>query len=128
VLAEFSFESFLAQPSRYTTRLLLEVSKFLDENLNAYRTLLENTDTTEFINKLTDLFIQYMIKDTSLPPEIRNSKKFMIRAYYLAGGISSVYQNWIKGKLDCSIYDIPLELGELFTESTTLIEATKSKV
>lgn len=128
VLTEFSFESFIAQPSRYTTRLLLEVSKFLDENLEAYRTLLENTDATEFINRLTDLFIQYMVNGRSLPPEIKNTKKFIIRAYYLAGGISSVYQNWIKGKLDCSIYDIPLELGELFSENNILIEATKPKV
>ena len=117
VLSEFSFKEFAEQPSKHPTRLLLEISKFLDQSLEVYRIFLENTDTTEFIEKLGDIFIDYLKNDTSIPDEIKNSKKFLIRTYYVAGGIASVYENWLKGKLSCSIYDIPLELGEILMET-----------
>lgn len=117
VLSEFSFTSFIAEPSKYPTRLLLEVSKFIDENLNTYKTIIENADTNEFINKLSDIFVQYFIHDESIPKEAKQDKKFLVHTYYVAGGISSVFLNWIKGKINCSIYDLPIELSEIIMQS-----------
>lgn len=117
VLSEFSFQNFRTDPSKNLTRLLLEVSKFIDENLSTYKTIIENADTNEFINKLGDIFVQYFLNDETLPKEVRQSTRFLVNTYYVAGGISSVYLNWIKGKINCSIYDLPMELGEILIKT-----------
>lgn len=111
ILSRFSLESFCKNP----THLLLEVSKFIDENMDHYRILMEKTDATDFVDHLTDIFIRYIEEDSSIPDDIKKDESFHLRVYYTAGGISSLYLNWLKGKLKCSIYDIPVEIARIAT-------------
>ena len=66
--------------------------------------------------------IDYIEKDQSIPAEVRQSKNFRLRAYYFAGGLETLYQEWFNGNLDCTLFDIPLEVSKMFSpESQTPI-------
>lgn len=112
VLNQFHFDNFCTHP----TPILLQVSMFLAENEDYYKTLISVPECDQFLNKLLDIFIAYIKEDTSIPEEIRHSKAFLIRASYFAGGLSNLYVEYFKGKLDCSLYDIPAEVGLIFQE------------
>lgn len=56
-----------------------------------------------------------MEQDASIPLEVRQSKAFHISVLFFAGGLVSLYTQWLNGKLDCSLYDIPMEVSKLFT-------------
>lgn len=111
LLKDFKAEKFFSNPAP----LLLQVSIFLNENIEMYKTLIKTPGSKLFLEKLMGIFIDYMEKDQSIPAEIRSAKNFRIRVYYFAGGLATLYQEWFDGKLDCSLFDIPLEISKMFT-------------
>ena len=62
------------------------------------------------------IFIGYMEQDQSIPCEVRQSKNFRIRALFFAGGLVSLYMQWFRGQLDCTLFDIPLVVSQFFTK------------
>lgn len=112
ILAEFRFDDFFANP----TPILLQVSKFLAEDVEYFRTLISVSEANQFMEKLGYILVDYMKKDTTIPPEVKSMKSFPLRICYFAGGICNTYLQWFKGKLDCSIYDIPLEIARMFQD------------
>lgn len=116
ILSKFSLGSFCSNP----TSLLIEVSKFIEDNLENFRTLLKHTNNSEFIDHLTKIFVEYMENDQSIPEEWKKSKEFPLRVYYTAGGISSLYLNWIKGNLNCSIFDVAIEIANIIMDNSLM--------
>lgn len=110
LLNEFKFENFFSNP----TPLLLQVSLFLNEDVEYYKTLIKTPGSSLFLEKLLTLFIDHLEKDKSIPLEIRESKAFKIRVYYFAGGLVTLYEEWFNDNLDCSLFDIPLEVSKMF--------------
>ena len=105
-------ENFFSNPAP----LLLQVSIFLSEDPEYYKTLVATPESGLFIDKLMSIFIEYMEQDQSIPLEVRRSKSFHIRALFFAGGLVSLYLQWFRGQLDCTLFDIPLEVSQLFTK------------
>lgn len=52
------------------------------------------------MEKLVDVFIQYMREDGQIPEEIRTSERFQRRTAYFAGGIICLYGRWFRGQID----------------------------
>lgn len=111
VLSGFKLENFFSNP----TPLLLQVSIFLSEDPDYYKTLASTPESSLFIEKLKLIFVNYMEQDASIPLEVRQSKTFHISVLFFAGGLTSLYTMWLNGKLDCSLYDIPMEVSKFFT-------------
>ncbi len=111
VLNDFKLENFFSNP----TPLLLQVSIFLSEDPDYYKTLASTPESSVFIEKLKLIFVDYMEHDASIPLEVRQSKGFHISVLFFAGGLVSLYTQWLNGQLDCSLYDIPMEVSKLFT-------------
>lgn len=112
LLKDFRLENFFSNPAP----LLLQVSIFLSEDPEYYKTLVATPESGLFIEKLMSIFIEYMEQDQSIPLEVRRSKSFHIRALFFAGGLVSLYLQWFRGQLDCTLFDIPLEVSQLFTK------------
>ncbi len=112
ILSQFRFDSFFSHP----TPLLLQVSMFLSENEEYYKTFVNYPESDQFLDHLIDLFINYIKEDKTIPEAIRKSKAFLLRAYYFASGLSNLYVGYLKGKIDCSLFDIPAEVGQIFQE------------
>lgn len=109
VLKEFEYPKFFENP----TQLLLQISIFLGDDENFYRTMLLYGEAGSFVSKLQELFFESMMNDASIPDSTKASKSFKLRLYYFAGGIVNVYISYFYGRLDCSIYDIPLIVADI---------------
>lgn len=113
LLKDFKLENFFSNPAP----LLLQISIFLAEDPEYYKILASAPESSLFIEKLMSIFIHYMEDDSSIPLEVRQSKSFHIQVLYFAGGLVSLYLQWFRGKLDCTLYDIPLEVSKFFQRS-----------
>lgn len=119
ILKKFEFKNFFNNP----TPLLLEVSRFLESNQETYKILLEINDAETFLKKLKNVFANYMMLDTDIPEYLKDSKMVNLRISYFAGGIINMYQDWFKGRLNCSLNDIALEVSKLLSlEANELFE------
>lgn len=107
ILKGFEFSSFFRDPAP----LLLKLSRYLEEDTDFYRTLIQAEGSEEFMEKLKRTFVEYMINSSDIPDDLRSSKMAQIRAHYFAGGIVNLYKQWLCGALDCELDDIALEVA-----------------
>ena len=107
ILKEFEFPSFFHDPAP----LLLKIGRYLEEDTDFYRTLIQAEGSEEFMEKLKRIFVEYMINSSDIPDDLRHSKMSQIRARYFAGGIVNLYKQWLCGALDCELDDIALEVA-----------------
>ena len=114
VLKAFDFTSFFHNP----VPLLLQVSRYLEEDVEFYRTLILANGADQFLEKLKKIFISYMDADSDIPEQVRGSMTFTLRASYFAGGIINAYNQWFRGELHCSLNDISVEIGKIVRMSS----------
>ena len=111
ILKKFEFKNFFNNP----TPLLLEVSRFLEDNQDTYKILLKANGAETFLKKLKKVFADYMLSDTDIPNYLRDSKLVNLRISYFSGGIINMYEDWFNENLDCSLNDIALEVSKLLS-------------
>lgn len=109
VLKEFRYTSFFRNPAP----LLLKLSRYLEEDVEFYRTLVRANGSEMFMEKLKAAFTDHMINDSDIPEHMRHSKMVSLRVCYFAGGIVNLYKQWFRGDLDCSLNDIAMEVSKL---------------
>ncbi len=83
-----------------------------------FRVLVSSDHADVFLEKLQTLFVEHMLTDTDIPPEARRSKTVQLRVTYFAGGTVNLYKEWFKGRLDCSLNDITMEVSRLLHMQT----------
>lgn len=109
VLKEFKFTSFFKNPAP----LLLKLSRCLEEDDEFYRTLIRANGSEIFMEKLKNVFSDYMLNNSDIPEDMRHTKTVRLRVYYFADGIINLYKQWFRGDLDCTLNDIALEISRL---------------
>lgn len=113
VLRDFKFKSFFKDPAA----MLLKVNRYLEEDVEFYRTLIMANGSEIFLERMKHIFSDYMRNDTDVPEEIQNSEAFPLRICYFAGGIVNMYKQWFLGNLNCSLNDISIEVGRIIAAS-----------
>ena len=111
ILKNFNFNDFFSNP----TSLLLEVSRFLENNKETYKVLLKVNEAQTFLNKLKNVFSEYILHNTDISKYLRDTKMVNLRISYFSGGIINAYEDWFSGKLNCSLNDIALEISKLLS-------------
>lgn len=109
VLKEFKFTSFFKNPAP----LLLKLSRCLEEDDEFYRTLIRANGSEIFMEKLKNVFSDYMLNNSDIPVDMRHTKTVRLRVSYFADGIINLYKQWFRGDLDCTLNDIALEISRL---------------
>ena len=109
VLEEFRYTNFFRNP----TPLLLQLSRYLEEDADFYRILIKANGSEIFMEKLKKRFTDYMLNDSDIPEDMRHSKMVSLRVCYFAGGIVNLYKQWFRGDLDCTLNDVALEVSKL---------------
>ena len=109
ILSEFQYTNFFRNP----TPLLLKLNRYLEEDLEFYRTLVKSNGSEIFMEKLKKVFTDHMLNDSDIPPSICHSRMVSLRVCYFAGGIVNLYKQWFRGDLDCSLNDITIEISKL---------------
>lgn len=115
-LGEFKYKNFFQNP----LPLLLKTSRWVEDDLEFYRILINSHGAEQFLEKLKHIFVNYLEKDSDAPDHIKRSSEFFIRINFFAGGIINLYQVWFRGEMDCSLNEISLEISKLITSNSTL--------
>lgn len=114
VLSDIKDETFFQHP----LPVLLKTNRYLEEDLDFYRTLMLANGSDTFLEKFQNVFIHYMNNDTNISESIRNSAMFKMRVYFFAGGIINMYKKWFKGELTAPLNTLAVELGKIITLSS----------
>lgn len=109
VLRESHHGDFLSDPRP----LLEEIRSYVEENIDYFRILVEANEAPPFMEKMKRVFVDFMATYEGVPAEIRADKRYPLRCMYFAGGLLSIYQQWLLGGLDCGLDTITDETGEL---------------
>ncbi len=109
ILKDFHYFSFFKNPAP----LLLQISRFLEMDIDLYRQLIRIDSSDAFLDKLKNIFAEFMENDPDIPQYIREKSSFAIRVSYFTGGIVNAYKQWLTGKLDCSLNDISMEIASM---------------
>lgn len=115
VLEGFNFANFLQNPYP----VFNSVEKLLSDNLEFYQRIVFHTTTESFVGKLKKILVNYILCDKSVPEDVKNGPQFFIALDILAGGMISLYVDYVQGDVD-----IPIEK---ITETLTVLVAGISK-
>lgn len=113
VLGEFRFEHFFQNP----LPLLLKVSRYIEQDLDFYRVLINSKGSVRFLEKLKRIFVEHMRSDSSVPVSVRHSADFLVRIHFFAGGVVNLYQVWFRGETNCSLNEIALVVGKTIKDT-----------
>lgn len=122
ILVGFKFTHFLQNPRP----LFDNVEKLLSENFDFYRSIVFHTASIGFTEKVKKILIDYIASDESVPSEIKEYSQFYIALELFAGGVISVYMNYVQGNLKVPIKQITETVCMLIVEaSKSLFEPPK---
>ncbi len=116
VLREAPQDDFLSDPQP----LIESVCRYVEENMSYFRILVKANEALPFMEKMKTVFVDFMRSYDGIPAAIRLDSRFPLRCMYFAGGLLSIYQQWLLGNLDCSLDVLSEEVGALikyFAES-----------
>jgi hypothetical protein len=99
----------------------LKIARYLEDDLDLYRILMNSKSAEQFLVNLKNLFVIHMKNDTDIPESIRKSPEFTIRAQFLAVGILNLYQVWFRGEIKLSLSELSITVGKLITSSYALL-------
>ena len=109
LLSEFDYNTFFDDP----VPLMTKVIRYFESNTEFLRILVASNGSGTFIEKLKELFEQFMMANEAIPDETRQSPMYQIRISYFSGGIVNIMLRWLTGKITCTPEDIAEQLGLL---------------
>ena len=113
VLSEFQYKNFFQNP----LPLLLKIARYLEEDLEFYRILINSNGANAFLIKLKNIFVSYMENNSDAPEEVKKTSEFHVRTNFFAGGVINLYQLWFRGDLDLTLNDLSLEISKIISAS-----------
>lgn len=115
VLGDFHYDNFFQNP----VPVLLKVNRYLEEDLEFYRTMIMFVGTDNIFEKIKSSYRKYMLEKSDIPESVRYSIMYEMRGTFFIAGILDLYKQWFLGNLSGTLNDIPIEVGRLIAESTT---------
>lgn len=113
VLGEFRFAHFFQNP----LPLLLKVSRYIEQDLDFYRVLINSKGSVQFLEKLKRVFVEHMRTDSSVPVSVRHSSDFLVRIHFFAGGVVNLYQVWFRGEANYSLNEMALVVSKMIKDA-----------
>ena len=103
-----------------TTRLIenplpfmMKISRFLENDLEFYRLLINSERSIAFLNKLKTLFIDKILSDEKKMSAIKNKEQFIICVNLYASGFVGIYQDWFNHKIKMSLDELTFNFSEI---------------
>lgn len=110
-LGEFNSKCFFQNPQP----ILLKVSKWLEDDFEFYKTLINANGAEQFLEELKTIFVNYMEFDSAVPESIKKTPAFLIRVNFFAGGILTIFQVWFRGDLEYSFDELSKEVSDIIS-------------
>ena len=100
-LDEASYRNFCDNP----LPLILKVNRYLEEELEEFKMLIQCSTSEQFLNRLKELFVSHMEEDERIPTALKETKEFKATTYFIAGGIIEIYKRWFHEELEIETLD-----------------------
>lgn len=97
-----------SENGRTMTRALVT---YIQSDLEFFRILINSRGASAFLDKLKAVFVQYMVNDVQIPKKIRETREFLVRIYFYAGGMVNLVQAWFRGELPYPLEEIVENVG-----------------
>ncbi|WP_143315006.1 TetR/AcrR family transcriptional regulator [Clostridium sp. HBUAS56017] len=115
-LGESHYKNFFQNP----LPLLLKISKWLEDDLDFYKILINSNGSEQFLVKLKNIFVNYMENDSDIQKHIKKTPEFLIQAHFFTGGIINIFQVWCRGEIESSLNELSIELSKIITNNSNL--------
>ncbi len=112
ILQDFNFAHFLGDPAPFFEKL----EEIMGENLSFYKDIMCYTITIDFIGKVKQCLIDRISTDDSVPVAVKQDPQFSIVLDLFAGGMISLYVDFLQGKINVSSAQISQTLASVFFE------------
>jgi AcrR family transcriptional regulator len=113
-LSEFRHKNFFQNP----LPLLLKVSRYIEEDQDFYRILINSKGAIPFLEKLKGIFVEYMKTDSDIPETVKQSPDFTVSVNFFAGGVINLYQIWFRGETNYSLNEIALVVSKIIKNTS----------
>ncbi len=113
-LGEFNHKNFFQNP----LPLLLKVSRYIEEDIDFYRILINSRGAIPFLEKLKNIFVEYMKTDSDIPETVKHSPDFTVSIHFFAGGVINLYQVWFRGETNYSLNEIALIVSKIIKNTS----------
>lgn len=106
---EFQHGKLIENPKPF----LLKIARFMEQDLEFYRLLMNAQGTATFLNKLKTLFMDKIISDEETFGAIKNKDQFLICLNFFASGLVGLYQDWFNHKVKGSLNDLSMTISQI---------------
>jgi AcrR family transcriptional regulator len=108
-LDEFKTTRMIENPLPFLTN----IARFLEEDLEFHRLLINTQRSRDFLNKLKTHIINKILSDEKKMSAIKNKDQFMICVNLYITGLVGLYQDWFNDKIKMSLDDLTLHASEI---------------
>ena len=116
ILKDYHYQDFMNVPQP----ALIRFNKYLQKDLVFFRILIRQSESEIFLTKLRYIFKTIMLQNREIPSSIKDSNEFNIIIGFIAGGITTIYKEWLTGELHCDINDIPVIISNFINNGLYL--------
>ncbi|MFJ5790413.1 TetR/AcrR family transcriptional regulator [Lysinibacillus sp. NPDC097162] len=95
---------------------LLKMNDFLQQDIEFYRKLVFVQQAPCFVVKLKDVLVEKIMSYKETIQSEQERQEFMLRVHFLVGGQMSVYQDWLAGKIVCSLKELTESVSEIMIQ------------
>ncbi|HUW42509.1 MAG TPA: TetR/AcrR family transcriptional regulator C-terminal domain-containing protein [Rectinemataceae bacterium] len=86
--------------------VLKELARYLEEDIEYYRMLINAKGAQSFLERIKQLFIDKMMTDERSLAKVKDKDRFQVALSFFAGGMVEVYKDWLQGKLGKSLDEV----------------------
>jgi AcrR family transcriptional regulator len=108
-LDEFKDSRMIENPLPFLTN----IARFLEQDLEFYRVLINSQLSMTFMNNLKILFVDKIMSDEKKMAGIKDKDQFMVCVNLYASGFVGLYQDWFNRKIKMSLNDLTSHFSEI---------------
>lgn len=100
---------------------LLKMNDFLQQDIEFYRKLVFVQQAPFFVVKLKDILVEKIMSYKETIQSDQERQEFILCVHFLIGGQLSMYQDWLAGKIVCSLKELTESVSQIMIQGFKLI-------
>ena len=111
-LNDFNAKELIQNPKPF----FLKMVDFLQQDIEFYRKLIFVQEAPCFVVKLKDVLIEKIMSYKETIQSHQERQEYILRVHFLVGGQMSMYQDWLAGKIACSLEELTASISQIMIQ------------
>jgi len=99
--------------TRDPEKTMRAAARQLESNEEYYKLLLKTDGASEFLTRLQNIFLDYVLEEMPLPDYLKDTADFRNRCSFFAGGITKMVDLWHREQLGTSLEDAFADVSKI---------------